>query len=164
MLKFLKKREASVSIFLLIIMFPMFVFSFGIVDICKIMMAEDVMQDASDLAANSALTAYDKTLKDIYGLLANSSTEEELTKNIQEYYITTLETSGAKLSEDDKKVVQNLIADLTQTSIDAEKLGGNQSLLKLRSEDNDGNAITATPVEASAISNPAVMKRQIIEY
>ena len=82
MLKFLKKREASVSIFLLIIMFPMFVFSFGIVDICKIMMAEDVMQDASDLAANSALTAYDKTLKDIYGLLANSSTEEELTKNI----------------------------------------------------------------------------------
>ena len=164
MLKFLKKREASVSIFLLIIMFPMFVFSFGIVDICKIMMAEDVMQDASDLAANSALTAYDKTLKDIYGLLANSSTEEELTKNIQEYYITTLETSGAKLSEDDKKVVQNLIADLTQTSIDAEKLGGNQSLLKLRSEDNDGNAITASPVEASAISNPAVMKRQIIEY
>ena len=164
MLKFLKKREASVSIFLLIIMFPMFVFSFGIVDICKIMMAEDVMQDASDLAANSALTAYDKTLKDIYGLLANSSTEEELTKNIQEYYITTLETSGAKLSEDDKKIVQNLIADLTQTSIDAEKLGGNQSLLKLRSEDNDGNAITATPVEASAISNPAVMKRQIIEY
>ena len=164
MLKFLKKREASVSIFLLIIMFPMFVFSFGIVDICKIMMAEDVMQDASDLAANSALTAYDKTLKDIYGLLANSSTEEELTKNIQEYYITTLETSGAKLSEDDKKVVQNLIADLTQTSIDAEKLGGNQGLLKLRSEDKDGNAITATPVEASAISNPAVMKRQIIEY
>lgn len=164
MLKFLNKREASVSIFLLIIMLPMFVFSFGIVDICKIMMAKDVMQDASDLAASSALTAYDKTLKDIYGLLATSSTEAELTDKIQEYYVTTLEASGVQLSKDDKQFVQNLLRDLIGSGIDEEALSNNQNLLNVHSEQKDNKAITASPVNASAISNPAVMKRQIIEY
>lgn len=164
MIKFLNQRQASVSIFLLIIMLPMFVFSFGIIDICKIMMAEDVMQDASDLAAGSALTAYDKTLKDIYGLMATSSTEAELTEKIQQYYVTTLEASGVSLSKDDKQFVQNLLRDLLDTDIDTDALKSSQNLLNVRSEKTDGNAITVTPVAASAISNPAVMKRQIIEY
>lgn len=165
MLQFMKKINGSVSIFLIIIMFPMLVFSFTIVDLCKIFMAQDVIADATDLAVDSGLTSYDKVLKDMYGLMATSASADDLSKKMEEYYNATLELSGIQLTEEEKKTVNGFLTGLLGTGADAEALADNQNYLNVRAEKGEnGSVITADPVAASAISNPAVMKRQIVEY
>ena len=158
-----KAAQGSITVFLTIIMLPMLIFSFSIVDLCKIFMGAQLTQSAEDVALNSAMTAYDKALKDMYGLLATSATEEELTDKITDYYIATLESSG--ISTDDKEGVKSLLSTLIGSDMPA-SLGQNDSFLRLFSTNvpNDTDPIKISPVATSSISNPSVMHRQIVEY
>ena len=69
--------QGSVTIFLLIIMLPMLVFSFSVMDLCKIFMAKSLQESSADLALNAALTSYDAVLKDMYGIMATSSHRQD---------------------------------------------------------------------------------------
>ena len=169
----LKKRvQGSVSLFLLVIMFPMLVFSFTVVDICKIFMAKDVVRDAADVAVNSGLTSYDRVLKDLYGILATSQSEDDLSKKMSEYYVMTLELNGGKVDSKDNQYVQNFINDFISNlspdesggvSINQEALSANNNFLKVHSE-GEGSVVSAVVVPESAASNPLVLKREIVEY
>lgn len=166
MLKFMRRAKGSVTIFLLVIMMPMLVFSFTVVDLCRIFTAQDVVACAADEAVNSALTSYDKVLKDMYGLMATSADEKELAEKMSEYYVMTLSANGVKLSEDEESQAHQLMDSLFQsnTVINLNELSSAQNLLNIKAEDLDDGILEAILVPESAISNPAVMKRQIVEY
>lgn len=154
-----KAVQGSVTVFLVIIMLPMLIFSFSVVDICKIFLGSELTQSAQDLALNSALASYDKVLKDMYGLMASSNTEEELIDKVSEYYVTTLESEGFEVGETGSKI-HDLFASLFNSDFE------NSSYLRLTQSDVPGgnSPITVSPVEVSAISNPDVLEAQIVEY
>ncbi len=159
---FFNKRAAqgSVTVFLIIIMLPMLIFSCSIIDVCKIYMARNTTDSALELAMNSRLASYDDILKDMYGILASSADEDELSEKLATYYAMTLESStGSKISKDEKKYVENFFSQLFATN--TPELDGN-GLLNLY-EDGDAE-FSVTPIATSSVSNPEVMHRQIVEY
>lgn len=169
MIKFLQKHrgtQGSVTILMLIIMLPMLVFSFTIVDVCKIFMAKDVAADASMLALNAGMTSYDKVLKDMYGILATSDTEEELSKKMSEYYSATLAANGLTDDNTDMEhLVTNLIGSIDDIGDDyKESVKNDNSYLKVEPEKVGDNYVSADAFDSSAASNPAVLERQIVEY
>mgnify|MGYP000048917430 CR=1 FL=1 len=69
MLQIFRKKDGAVSVFLTIILVPMIVVSCLFVDACRAKLAEPVVSSAGDLTLNTALTQYDATLNDYYGLI-----------------------------------------------------------------------------------------------
>lgn len=157
-----KSQYGSVTIFLAIIIVPMLIFAFAAMDICRVYMARDSASQATDLALNAGLSSFDNVLKDMYGLMATSSTEEELTKKITDYYVATLNSGG--ITVDESGTVQNLIKNLLESGISSE-LGENDNLLNVSHKTSLSAAgICATPVAVSSVSNPDVMHKQIVDY
>ena len=76
--KFFRKTKGAISIFLVLIMLPMFTCAGLIVDGARISAARTSVTGAGDLAMNAALSEYDEILKDVYGLFAMYVTTEEL--------------------------------------------------------------------------------------
>lgn len=153
------KHRGSVTIFLAAIMLFMFIFSFSVFDIGRIYLAQNTLESATDLALNAGLTTYDKTLKDMYGLLATSADEKELSEKLSKYFVATLESNGIQ-SADEGKIQEYLNAIFDNQTPDLES----DSFLKLTAQTFGDNTVQATKVSASAISNPNVMHRQIVEY
>lgn len=177
MIKFLQKHRGtrgSVTILMLIIMLPMMVFSFSLLDICKIFMAQDVAREATQLSVNAGMTSFDKVLKDMYGILATSKDEDELAKKMSKYYSATLASTG--FSNETGSEVTDLIMDWIQGMtvageslpvdvIDTSIFENNDSYLRVNPEAGEGsNAVSVKTYASSAASNPAVMERQIVEY
>lgn len=163
--KLVKDVQGSVTILLLVIMLPMLVFSFSILDICKIFLAKDMIATSTDLALKSAMTSYDDVLKDMYGILATSKDEEELTENMNNYYVATLKSCGIEVDDNGKSL--EFITNVFNTGLDKE-MENNNNMLKVfpGAEINGKNVdpITVSGVEESAASNPEVLRRQIVEY
>jgi len=147
---------------MLIIMLPMLVFSFTIVDICKIFMAKDVAAEASQLALNAGMTSYDKVLKDMYGILATSQSEDDLSVKMSKYYAATLAAQGITDDGGSDKIISDFLNSLD--SANSEVFKNDSSYLKVNPEKSDGKYVAVNAFDSSAASNPAVMERQIIEY
>lgn len=165
--KFFNKRavQGSVTIFLIIIMLPMLIFSCSVIDICKIFMARNSTDGALSIAMNSRLASYDDILKDMYGILASSANEDELAKKLSEYYKLTLESStGTTLDKDSEKYVENFFTNLFQTDMSKldSSVEGTNGLLNLF--EDSGAEFSVTPIATSSVSNPDVMHKQIVEY
>ena len=152
----MKKRTlGSVSLFLALIMLPVFTVAGLTVENCRISAARSELAGAGELAMNSALTGYDRVLYDVYGLFASSASEEELTAAAYDYFVRTVENTGVFDGSDG--YTRALANSLFGASGLPSGLFGN--LVRMRSED-----ITVTGVPSSSIANPAVMERQIVEY
>lgn len=163
--KLVHAAEGSITILLLVIMLPTLVFSFSVLDICKIFLARDAIASATDLTLRSALTSYDDVLKDMYGILACSKSDDDLKKNMANYYMATLSSSGIK-AEDDGATL-NFIKSIFETSIDEDMNNNNNFLKVFPGGEIDGtnyDAIFIKGVPESAASNPDVLRRQIVEY
>lgn len=164
MLKFCYDHRGSISIFLLVIIVVMLIFSFMALDIAKINLATAAARNNTDLAGNAALTDYDKILRDAYGLFANSKDMDELSKNVSEYYIATMSSRG--ITVDNGNDIYNVISEL----INGASIPENNNMLRITTSpltleigsNNDG--ILIQPINESAISNPTVMRHQIVEY
>lgn len=100
-MKIRKNIQGAISIFLILIMIPMFTFAGVIVDLSRMSSAQIVLSGASDLAMNAAMSDYNKVLKDVYGIFAMSGSDEELNDNLRRYFenslsnIVDLETSDS---------------------------------------------------------------------
>ncbi len=163
MLQFLHRHKGSVTILLCVIMIPVLVFSFGILDICKIMMAKDAVTGTTNLALNAGLTSYDKVLKDMYGILATSKTNDQLSEKMSKYYIASLNSAG--IEGVDESWVRGIMSDLVGNSIDNEALENNQNFMRVTPVAGaNGKYVTATKLLSSAASNPEVLERQIVEH
>lgn len=66
------KNRGSISIILLIILFPTLVFSGLMIDIARHYLSRSAIEQANRLTLNSVLASYDTVLKDVYGLFAIS--------------------------------------------------------------------------------------------
>ena len=66
MLKFMYKCRGSVSVFLILVLLPMLTVAGIFVDISRVRMGKAVVETASDLALNAALSQYDNMVKDLY--------------------------------------------------------------------------------------------------
>ncbi|MGN0639332.1 MAG: DUF5702 domain-containing protein [Oscillospiraceae bacterium] len=160
-----RAAQGSVTIFLIIIMLPMLIFSCSVIDICKIFMARNSTDGALNIAMNSRLASYDDILKDMYGILASSANEDELSKKLTEYYKLTLESStGTTLDKDSEKYVENFFTNLFQTDMSKldSSVEGTNGLLNLF--EDSGAEFSVTPIATSSVSNPEVMHKQIVEY
>lgn len=98
-MKFTKRQQGVISVFLSIILLMMFIFSAVIVDGSRIFAAKNIVSGAGQLALNSGLATYDEALKDAYGLIAMSDDVDDLNANLNEYFIASLGTCG--ISEED---------------------------------------------------------------
>lgn len=154
-MKFCNKTKGSVSIFLTLVMLPMFVCAGLYVDGSRISAARTRVSGAGDLAMNAALSEYDQTLYDLYGIFAISENMEELQNNVTMYFRNSINNTGI-LNDSDSYSREFL----------------NSIFSSFSSEDMDFGSIVDTQYEnfslsgvpSSAIANPKVLERQIIDY
>lgn len=92
-MRWIKKSEGAISIFLCIIMTALIVLSGLLVDGSRIRTGQTQIQEAVNAASGSALTGYNRILKDVYGLFALAHGDEEsLDQEIEAYLNKTLMT------------------------------------------------------------------------
>lgn len=164
MLKFCYDHKGSISIFLLVIMVSMLVFSFMTLDIAKMNLATAAARNNTDLVGNAVLTDYDKLLKDAYGLFANSTNIDELSKNVSDYYIATMSSSGVEIKDNNE--IYAAISGLLNNA----EIPQNNNMLQIKTDsltlgsNTNSSGVIIQPINESAVSNPSVMRHQIVEY
>lgn len=158
MKKFTKNVKGSIALFLSMIILLLVILEGFLIDGSKVLAAKMMMSSAGDMALNAGLTHYDEALRDIYGLFAVSETEEELTANLKAYYQKTLgESVGGEDSGGYTDQLLGYIEQMIQTGWNNEEAG---KLLDMQLSDD----FSASGVEQSELSNPPVLKSQILEY
>ena len=153
MLQIFRKKDGAVSVFLTIILVPMIVVSCLFVDACRAKLAEPVVSSAGDLTLNTALTQYDATLNDYYGLMASSQNVDEFLNNANEYFQACITSQGVSASEG-KEFADEISGLLTGRSSDITDL--------LQISETEGSSFTIKPVENGTLENPALMKKELL--
>lgn len=154
-MKFFYNCKGSISIFLVLIMLPMFTCAGMIVDGARVSSAKTALSGAGDLAMNAALSEYDDVLKEVYGLFAMSQTSEELEENVAMYFHNTLENAGILQSSD--SYTRNYLNSIGSMFSGRDVKFDNVIDLQVES-------FNLIDIEDSSIASPLVMKRQIMEY
>lgn len=155
MFDFFQKTKGSISLFLALIMLPMMTVAGLVVDGSRISAARTSISGAGDLAMNAALSEYDQILYDVYGLFAMSENMEELEKNCERYFRNSLENSGMLEDSDSytREFINSIFNSLSSSDMDFSNI-----------VDVDVDSFTLTGVESSALANPSVLERQIVDY
>ena len=152
---FTKQVQGSISLFLVLIMLPMFVLAGLIVDGARISAARTAVSGAGDLAMNAALSEYDKVLHDVYGLFAMSESMDELQTNVNLYFSNTINNTGLLQSSD--SYTRSFF-----NSIGSMFSGDDISFDNI--VDTEVESFSMVTVSNSALANPSVMRRQIVDY
>ena len=152
---FTHKVQGSISLFLVLIMLPMFVLAGLVVDGSRISAARVSVSGAGDLAMSAGLSEYDKILHDVYGLFAMSESMEDLETNMNLYFSNTINNTGILQSSD--SYTRSFF-----NSIGSWFSGGDIEFDNI--VDTEVESFNAIAVANSSIANPAVMKRQIVDY
>ena len=151
MYDFMYKNKGAISIFLVIVLIPMLVFSSIFVDMSRINLAKSVAESSGELTLNTALTNYDAVLKDMYGLFATSQDTDELFENLENYYIQCIEAAGVAEADADNYVDQIMQFIKSET--------GTDDMLNMNL-----TSFEVTKPTGGSLANPAVLKSQIVEF
>lgn len=151
MYDFMCKNKGAVSIFLVIVLVPMLVFSSIFVDMSRLTLAKSVAESSGELTLNTALTNYDAVLKDMYGLFATSQNTDELFENLENYYKQCIEAAGVAEADAEDYVAQ--IMDLLKSET------GRDDLLNMNLA-----GFEVTKPTGGSLANPAILKSQIVEF
>ena len=156
---FCREHKGAISIFLILIMIPMFTFAGTIVDMSRMSTAKVAISGASDLAMNAGLSDYNKVLKDVYGLFAMSSDEDELKNNLERYFSNSIDNAGILEASDSytRNYLNSLSGWFTDSGAAAEADFDN--LLDIQSATFDPSY-----VDNSQLSETSVLRRQMLEY
>ena len=155
LMNFFNKTKGSVSIFLTLIMLPMFVCAGLYVDGSRISAARIRVSGAGDLAMNAALSEYDQNLYDLYGIFAISENMDELQKNVTMYFRNSINNTGI-LNDSDSYSREFLNSIFSSFSSEDMNFG---SIVDTQYQD-----FKLSGVPSSAIANPKALERQIIDY
>ena len=152
---FFRKTKGAISIFLVLVMLPMFICAGLIVDGARISAARTSVTGAGDLAMNAALSEYEQVLLDVYGLFAMSETTEELEKNVSRYFSNTINNTGILASSDSytRSFINSIGSMFSTDEISFDNI-----------VDTEVEKFELVEVPNSALGNPTVLERQIIEY
>lgn len=129
--------KGAVTVMVTLLLIPAILITGTGVDLARIYSARSVVQDANQLACNSALASYDALLQDLYGLYGLMESDSDFAKMIDDYLKATI------YAEDWKE----------------DGLGSFQLFY--------GSELTTTGVqkaEGKNLKNPDVLRRQIEEY
>lgn len=137
MIQFCYKCRGAVSVFLTLILIPVFVLQGVLIDGSRIIGAKNIISGSGDLAMNAALSNYSEELNRVYGLLAMAQTPEQVQEALQDFFQASLNASG--VSEEDFA----------------------KSLIYLEMMDGSFKSVG---VEGSQIYQTEVFKQQILEY
>ena len=153
--KFFRKTKGAISIFLALIMLPMFTCAGLMVDGARISAARTSVTGAGDLAMNAALSEYEQVLLDVYGLFAMSETTEELEKNVSRYFSNTINNTGILASSDSytRSFINSIGSMFSTDEISFDNI-----------VDTEVEKFDLVEVPNSALGNPTVLDRQIVEY
>ncbi len=80
----------AVTVLVTLLLIPAVLISGTGVDLARAYAAKSIVQDANQLAGNSALASYDAMLQDLYGLFAMSVKDEEFAGMINRYIQTAI--------------------------------------------------------------------------
>lgn len=165
MLHFFRKVRGSVSLILILIMLPMMTYATMIVDGTRVMSAKTAVSGAGDLTMNTALSTYDAALKDAYGLFAMCDNLNDLETTFSAYFSNTMAGTLTELGVAENDPTRDYIDQMTDTVI-RQLLGGDSvdpdELVNHLAMDVSDLQVTGN--SSSTLGNPAVMKRQIVEY
>lgn len=152
MKKFLKNAKGALAVFMGIIIIPLVTITSIFVDSGKVALARSLAESSGDLALNTILTNFDKELNEYFGLIASAQNSEEAFELARKFFVDSM-LSQATGMEDEKgfKRVQGLLSgDKTYSDF-----------LGLQVESKD---ITFSALENGSLTNPAILKKQIIEF
>lgn len=163
MLTFFRKARGSVSLILILVLLPIVTYATMIVDATRISSAKTAVSGAGDLTMNTALSGYDQALKDSYGLFAMCKDLDELKETFELYFSNTL--SGQISNLGGNSVSRDYIDAMTK-SVSNELFGNGDfnSAEFVNHLSMDMQELTVKGNSSSTLANPAVMKRQIVEY
>lgn len=133
--------KGAVTVMVTLLLIPAILVTGTGVDLARIYSAKSTLQDANQLAANSALASYNALLQDLYGLYGIMKDDEHFASLVNEYI------ELAVFGEDG--VGENLSSD--------------EGAFKLFSGSNLAPG-EISPAPGKHLKNPAVLRRQIEEY
>lgn len=163
-LKTKKRIQGSISILLAIILVPTMLLSGLMVDLSRFSMAKAMVSSAGDLTMNAALADYDAILKEVYGLFAISQDDDELYKNLNEYFKTTLVSGGVVSEEDSQEYLDAMLGNLQQyLYVDKNSEVNMKDISNLFDMQISADA-AVKGAEGSTLANPDILKKQIVEY
>ncbi len=157
LMRLMRKCKGSISIFLCLILLPMVTYATLIIDASRLQSARVAVATAGDLTMNAALSEYEQVLEDMYGIFAVAQNENQLKDSLKAYYKQTIESSLIG-SEAEDEYVQQLVDEVVEM-IFSEDGFDYDNFLEMKLGD-----FTYEPVAGTAVANPAIMKRQIIDY
>lgn len=160
MMNFMRKAKGSISIFLCLILLPMVTYSTMIIDASRLQSARSTVTTAGDLTMNAALSEYEQILEDMYGLFAVAQSEDDLESRLKLYFAQTIEghlTSGESKEDYARIMSKELVNMIFDDTENPETELTNFLEMQL-------DSFNYETVNGSALANPAVMKRQIIDY
>ena len=145
---------------LCILLLPMITYASMIMDASRLQAAKTAISGAGDLAMNAAMSEYDKVVKDMYGLFSMVQNEADLDNALKDYFTKTIEGALKDTGTDDQ-TIQEYADSFANWIIDRQNDGefDFDDFLSMQVDD-----MTIGNVSSSALANPAVMKRQIVEY
>ena len=88
--KFLKNCKGAVTVMVTMLMIPAILVSGTAVDVARIYMTRNSVQNANQMAANAALASYNAMLKDLYGLYGFMQDDPKLADMVNEYLEITI--------------------------------------------------------------------------
>lgn len=152
-----KEHRGSVTIFLIILLLPSFMFGGYIFDASRIDAAKTMISSSGDLALNAALSEYQEDLYDMYGVLATAGNPSELQKQVNMYFTNMIENNSMLQGTD---------------SVTLDIINGMKSYFNDPNQENFDNLVRMSlvgdleikGVENSQITNPDTLKNQIVEY
>lgn len=150
-----RRLKGAVSIFLIIIILPTMFFSAVLIDGSRMASARAMTQEAADLAAISALAAYDQNLKDQFGLFA----AEDSTK-LEAIYKESLNATLLAYGMSGDAQYSERLWDIMKTTLTGEKSYMGASFLNLY--DFSVDRCDVTPMFCLAEQN--VLENQMVEY
>jgi hypothetical protein len=155
MIKLCYRCRGSISLFLVLIMLPMFILAGLVIDGSRISVAKTEVSGAGDLAMNAALSDYNQYLQEVYGLFAMSESLEDLESNVERYFQNTIDNSGVLDSGDSytRSFINSIGSWFDEGGMDFD------NIVKMEVE-----SFGLVEVPDSAIGQPDVLERQIVEY
>ena len=164
MMKFMRKSKGSISIFLLLVLLPMVTYATLVIDVSRIQSARTVITGAGDLSMNAALSEYELTLQNMYGLFAQVTNEENFEKALEQYFKETIEGSLAKSSgeNENRAYTDEFSRQFAEFLVHRDEEITEDDMINFLVMQVDN--YQAMSVDGTSLANPAMMKKQIMDY
>ena len=153
-MRFFEKTKGAISIFLVIILVPMMTMSSLFVDASKVELAKGLAESAGDLTLNTALTNYDTSLKELYGLLATAQDTEDLFTKLEDYYRTCIMSSGVN-ADDAEIYAEEIMNNLGKVS----ESGDTSDIINMELVD-----FTVQKAPNANLANATIIKKQVVDF